>query len=426
MAFIEVRAVCGARVQAFELHTDDAFIGRDDACDLQVFESSLAGSHARLLVRRGQVILAPAPGCMKGIRLADNISRSPIVLKEKDVFELGNVTFAARYVTSMSPLGEMVDAYRVIRTLESEVNCVRRYLGQDKDGELVELTVLEAHVAEPEATRWLQQIEQSRHENAYLREIIGTGYFDSRPYCIEKLGRGESASELGRGLRLSQVDRVVYTDVLCLPVEAVVAILAQVAHGLAELHRVWGPHGGLEPRTVHLREDGAVHLIRPGPIAQDRIEEIKPMRMDANFLAQERDSGVRKVRHGSRGGLVDPTCSFLAPERRMGFEPSVEDDIWALGVLARHLLGRRPRNDWPNALDDLLIPTRSIAPEQRAQNVETLGHRLREEAHRQGMDPSVSHISRLVRLLLRDLSSPLGLSKWTKHVILDATRNSDA
>ena len=426
MAFIEVRAASGPRVQVFELHTNEACIGRDATCDLQIFESSLAPVHARLLVRRGQIILAPAPGCMKGIRLSDNISRSPIVLKERDVFELGRVTFAARYIDAESPLGTAMDSYQVIRVLESEANSVRRYLARSQDGEIVEITIVEAHVEASEAKQWLGQIERCQGRNAYLREIVGSGYFFRRPYCIERIGMNAAASELGRGLRLSQIDRVVYSDILCLPVEGIVAILAQVAHGLAELHTTWGPHGALEPRTIHLSEGGAVHLIRPGPNVHDRTTEIKPIRSGDGSDHPAGVHRLREVHQGARGGLLDPTYSFLAPERRMGLAASVEDDLWALGVLARHLLGRRPRSDWPNALDDLLVPARNSTPEERGQNIEALGERLRDEAYRQGMDPSVSHISRLVRLFATDLSGPLGLSKWTKEARLDATRASDA
>ena len=396
MAFLEVRAACGARANVFELHTEDASIGRDAECSLQMFDPSIAVRHARLMVRRGELILAPAPGCPKGVRLSERVLRSPVVLAAGEVFELGRVVFSARIIHGESPLGQDLDGFEVLHELESEAKDVRRYRGHDAFDKPVEIALLEDAVPDKKGDAWLERMAYcAGRKSEHLREILGCGRFMGRPYAVERL---EDAEVLPPGgLRLSQVERVVYTDALSLPIELVIAVLAQVAQGLASLHEHWGPHGALEPRTVLLGINGSVRLIRPGPLS-----------IPIREMSSEPNSKIRTY-----SALRDPSMSFLAPERRMGQGASYSDDVWALGVLARHLLGRRPRKDWPEALDDLLVPIRANTPELRAEAFEALGVRMRALAHTLGLDPSVSHISRLVKLLASDLSRPLGVSKWT-------------
>ena len=70
--FIEVHIRAGCRIQRFELFGDEIKIGRAESCELQLFEPSIELVHAKLLKRRERIILAPAPGSIKGVRLIDS------------------------------------------------------------------------------------------------------------------------------------------------------------------------------------------------------------------------------------------------------------------------------------------------------------------------------------------------------------------
>ena len=82
-------------------------LGRAESCELQLFEPSIELVHAKLLKRRERIILAPAPGSIKGVRLIDSLIRSPVVLEKNSVFEIGRVIVQAEIVDERSPLGEV-------------------------------------------------------------------------------------------------------------------------------------------------------------------------------------------------------------------------------------------------------------------------------------------------------------------------------
>lgn len=106
-----------------------------------------------------------------------------------------------------------------------------------------------------------------------------------------------------------------------LPIPQVESILRQVAERLARLHRGPSPqvHGGVEPRSIQLHEDGGVTLavpqIRPGERWEGDDMSMVPV-------------------------LENP--EYMSPEECRGVAPSAGSDQYALGAVAYAMLAGRP------------------------------------------------------------------------------------
>ena|GEM_PF-4296602 len=403
---MHIRAGC--RIQRFELFGEEVKIGRAESCELQVFESSIEPIHAKLLKRRERIILAPAPGSIKGVRLIDSLIRSPVVLEKNRIFEIGRVIVQAEIVDERSPLGEVFNGYTVFRPIQRDSRLVRRYLAVNSSGDLAELCLLSKGIPEAQNKHWLQRYNTSGLIDEKFDKDIVLGEFDERAFLLEPRSSSDMSDNQTYGVRLSELDLFIEEDRLHLPVETVVAILAQIAEGLARLHSRFGPHGRIWPRTVHLHANGAVQILVPGPSMGSLSNDFEPI---YSFSVGNQENIPRHIQFLNE---LNPSSEYLAPERRLNHEATIKDDIWALGVLARHLLGRRPRKDWPERLDNILVSARSTQPDARASDIAEIGQRLRDVAYQLDLDPSISHISRVVRLFASDLSRPLAVSEWTK------------
>jgi hypothetical protein len=177
------------------------------------------------------------------------------------------------------------------------------------------------------------------------------------------------------GVRLAHVARAVAQGRLHLPIEARVAIAAQVTDAVAAAHIVWGPHGGIEPRSVQLGLGGSVSLLRAGP---------RPR------------------------GFDDPERRpFLAPERCYGAPATIEADAFSAGAIARLLGAFDNDSGWPEELRFTIARLRAEAPPERPRDLRCVARALREAACARGLDPSVAHVARVVRLLAPSLARPL-------------------
>ncbi len=113
-----------------------------------------------------------------------------------------------------------------------------------------------------------------------------------------------------------------------LPLETVIAIVRQVAEGLAKAHRNGIVHRDLHPSNIHVTEDGVVKIL---------------------------DFGLAKLA-GTPGitgeGTTLGTIGYMAPEQVRGDEVDARTDIWAFGVVLFELLTRTLpfRGDHPAAL----------------------------------------------------------------------------
>jgi hypothetical protein len=308
-AVVRLRVRSGARSELHTVPTGDVLLGRRPGCDLAIDHPSVAEEHARLLIRRGRLILVDLGTAPKGTRVGGRRLQAPIAMRDGAAFRLGDVHLNAWVEEQLSPwIGARVLDFRVEREIEAGERGVKRYLARAEDGRRSELVIAP--------------------------------------------GREPLLESSAEGIRLVAVVRAVARK-LRLPLEAWVAIVAQLAEAAGAFHRRGEVHGAIGPWLVQLGFDGSVNLL--GASQRSRGQDA-----EADRLAVERLTRV-----------------LLGPE------------------------GRR-RADWPAPFDPIL--THLMAPASELVEVAGL---LRGVAHAEKLDPSTAHVARVVRLLAPDLERPL-------------------
>lgn len=131
-------------------------------------------------------------------------------------------------------------------------------------------------------------------------------------------------------------------------------ILSDATEAIAALHAQGIVHRDLTPRNIALTEDGSLKILDFG-IAM-------PL---ANDIAAESESILRAG-----------TERYVAPERAEGRPPSVKEDVFSIGVLAKDLFGNTP----PRAVAGLLERCRSANEAERPADLAEVAKKLR-EAH---------------------------------------------
>ena len=136
-------------------------------------------------------------------------------------------------------------------------------------------------------------------------------------------------------------------------VDAVLALIGQLADGLAHAHRRGILHRDLKPANVLLTDDG------------------RPMLLDFN-LAED-----TKLRGGAERAMIGGTLPYMAPEQLAAFRSAsgtldARCDLYGLGVILFELLtGRHPfpvRKGYPRDTVPLMIADRATPPPVRALN----------------------------------------------------------
>lgn len=106
-----------------------------------------------------------------------------------------------------------------------------------------------------------------------------------------------------------------------LPANRALHLVGQIAMAMAQAHQSGLIHGDIKPSNLMLQPDGTVRILDFG-------------------LAQQSDSQMTDsvATQESRG-----TVAYMAPEQLTGSEPSIQSDVYALGILLYELLcGKHP------------------------------------------------------------------------------------
>ena len=108
------------------------------------------------------------------------------------------------------------------------------------------------------------------------------------------------------------------------PIDDAIAIVGQIAEGLAAAHAAGIVHRDLKPANVLLTSSGQVKILDFGL---------------AKFVADDLETAAAVTRVGTVVG----TLAYMSPEQAQGLTVDARTDIWALGVLTYELVaGRRP------------------------------------------------------------------------------------
>lgn len=368
-------------MELVEVDALDVDIGRDARCGLCLHHPSVAPRHARVLLRRGRLILADLGLARGGTTRGAQRVLAPVTLSPGERFGIGEVELASWPVEGGGPglPGGGAPGLELGAELESADDGVRRYLLRTGEGRRAELAIARAELARDVGAAWWAAARSSDVGDRVGLPRVSFSLHAERHHLIEVLPEG---------LRLEAVLERVASRAIELPVEVSIALVAHLGAALVSMHEAWGPHGGIQPRNVHLGVDGSVWLLRPGPLAR------------------------------SLGAIPDP---LLAPELRFGGCPSHAGDVFALGALAKVLLAHR--GDCPPRLRALLRWLAHAEPSRRPRELRAVAEELEAAAHSAALDPTFGHVARLVRLmeplpgrpLASVLSSALGATASGVH-----------
>jgi serine/threonine protein kinase len=145
--------------------------------------------------------------------------------------------------------------------------------------------------------------------------IYGVDYLGAEPFLVMEHVEGIPLSKLIRAHR-------------SLSVTATVEFARQIALAIGHAHDRGVIHGDLKSSNLMIGPDGHVTILDFG----------LAVRRDARGVSEDYDSTRL-----SPSSSVAGTVPYMAPEIIRGQLPSVQSDIWALGVLLFEMLvGRRP------------------------------------------------------------------------------------
>jgi serine/threonine protein kinase len=237
-------------------------------------------------------------------------------------------------------VGSTIGGYVVSGTL-GEGGMGQVYLATDERlGRQVALKVLPPDVADAEAhARFLREARAlARVEHHNVVRVHASGDTDGLTWMALEVVDGEPLSALTDGGPIDE--------------ETALLLCAQIARGLAAVHKVGVIHRDVKPSNVLVDQDATVKLI---------------------------DFGVAQLEghHGgfvTRAGVVVGTPHFMSPEQARGAAVDARSDAWGLGATLYALLTGVPpffgADDEPD-LDILARVVRDPVPDVRVQAPET-------------------------------------------------------
>ncbi|MEQ8274828.1 MAG: serine/threonine-protein kinase [Deltaproteobacteria bacterium] len=304
--------------------------------------------------------------CSPCRQLLAEVAKSSVIDDEEPVLAFDDDTQDAsrpRVDGAIFAPGELVDQYRIIRTI-GRGGMGEVFLARDtKLGRKVALKVILArHIASPSAReRFLFEARATANlAHPHIVALYGVGEVQGRPYVALEYLEGESLRD-----RLDVERPSVWTT---LRTGVAIANALSVAHDNGILHR------DLKPENVILAEDGRLRVVDFG-LAQ----------------AVSRDRSVSKREHGAglmtrRPTNIAPldnlnqmsgTPAYMAPEQWRGAETTASADVWSLGVLLYEMVtGHRPYGDDDSRIDRLRRDVLATSPVPTIDDARTLPARL--------------------------------------------------
>lgn len=253
MSGIRVRLTWRGRSELVALPGPDVVVGSDPGCELVIDHRSVAGRHARLLLRRGRVIVADLGQSPTGITQGPDRLHAPVTLGPGQRVGVGDLSLEA-WVGPPLSLG-----------LDTEVDC-----------------------PDPGLRRFAIRVEGQHGELLALEPGVDPGPWWARAQATVTPVGEQLFEPLPLGLRLERLLSALDEGRVALPAEAYLVLAVGILSAFGPLHRHYGPHGLIDPRRIQLGLDGAVKLTLPGPVDHFRDPA------QARFLAPERRYGLPK------------------------------------------------------------------------------------------------------------------------------------
>ena len=190
----------------------------------------------------------------------------------------------------------------------------------------------------PQGTQASQRFERegrilARLQHPHIARLLDAGVASDGTNGGASSGQPYLVLELVRGKPIDQ-----WCDARQLPIEARLALFADVAEAVSAAHMQLVVHRDLKPGNVMVTDDGEVKLLDFG-IA--KLMEEESLNGEATFAA-------------TRTGQRAFTPAWAAPEQVRGEPVTTATDVWSLGVLLCLLLtGRHVSGlDWKSAFTD--------------------------------------------------------------------------
>ena len=210
---------------------------------------------------------------------------------------------------------EGLKGYRLIRELgRGGMSSV--YLAEDNEsGKEVAIKVLDVETIEDDRMieRFIREYSMlSSINNIHVASILDQTFTDKYAFIImERFQGGDLTSRIRKGIKQA------------------INYLAQIADGLADVHREGIVHRDLKPGNIMFRLDETLAILDFG-------------------LAQIEDDDMDLTRHGEVYG----TPSYVSPEQARGKKVDLRSDIYSTGIIFYQMLTRKKpyRADNPMAM----------------------------------------------------------------------------
>ena len=265
------------------------------------------------------------------------------------------------------------------------------YLALDERlGRRVALKILPPDDADDEArSRFLREAKAlARCEHPNVVRVFASGEDNETAWMALEVVDGDPLSTLAAGPDVSGLDE-----------ETAVALMAQVARGLAAVHAVGVVHRDVKPDNLLVDNDAVVKIVDFG----------------VALLADPGSGGFT-----TRKGVVVGTPHFMSPEQARGGTVDARSDAWSLGATLYALLTARPpfysSDDEPDldilarVLRDPIPDVRALAPSTSAATVSLLRALLERDPELRQSDLSAvaDTLDHIAAALARGDSAALG------------------